>query len=119
MKTKIYFYQKQNGETPVKDFLDSLTPKLQAKMVFSLQRLQADGYKLGMPYSAPLLKGIQELRACVRNDEIRITYIFHENKAVLLSGFVKKTEKTPAYEKDTAERYRNEYLKHQKEIEYA
>ncbi len=48
------FYKKENGKTPVQDFLYSLTPKLRAKAFRDIELLKNLGTKLKEPYVKPI-----------------------------------------------------------------
>ncbi|PIR40228.1 MAG: hypothetical protein COV33_00850 [Candidatus Zambryskibacteria bacterium CG10_big_fil_rev_8_21_14_0_10_34_34] len=54
-----------------------------------------------MPYSKPLGKKLFELRI-VGEIHVRFIYVFHDNKAWILHGFAKKTDKIPKKEIDYA-----------------
>ena len=110
-RMEVEFYDLPNGEEPAKDFVFSLEPKMQAKMLWTIRLLEANGTALRMPYSEHLEDGIFELRAKVGSDSSRVLYFFIVgNKAILTNGFVKKTQQTPEAEKDKAKKYRAEYL---------
>ena len=77
------FYHKSNGECPVQEYLESLSPKLRTKT----------------------------LRSVVGNDITRVLYFFIEgNTAILTNGFTKKTQKTPVREIEKANLYRADYF---------
>ena len=104
------FYHKVNSQCPVKEYLDSLSPKLRTKTLRSIMLLEEFGTHLRMPYSAPIGNGIFELRAIVGNDITRVLYFFIEgNTAILTNGFTKKTQKTPVQEIEKANQYRADY----------
>ena len=63
MQFQVEFYETEDGRTPTQEFLDSLEPKMNAKMVGLMEILEEKGYSLREPYSAPLEDGIFELRA--------------------------------------------------------
>lgn len=108
---EIIFYKTDNGEIPVKEFLDSLNLKMRAKMLMSIRIVRENGYQVRMPYSEELEDGIFELRAKVGSDISRVLYFFVlGRKIVLTNGFVKKTQKTPRKEIDRAKNYRADYL---------
>ncbi len=108
----IDFYHKVNGDCPVKDYLDSLPVKLRTKTMRTIMLLEEFGTELRLPYSAPLGKGIFELRSIVGNDITRVLYFFVEgNTAILTNGFTKKTQKTPKKEIEMANLYRADYYK--------
>ena len=54
MKWHIDYYQKENGEIPVLEFLISLPPKLRAKNQSTIDLLEACGTNLQAPYVAPV-----------------------------------------------------------------
>ena len=93
---EIIFYEKDNGECPVEEFLDSLELKMRAKMVGLLELLEEKGNQLREPYSKHIDDGIFEIRCKVGNNITRVLFFFYyEGKIILTNGFVKKTQKTP------------------------
>ncbi len=66
--------------------LDRITSARVRKTINSLERV---GYLLGMPDSKSLGKGLFELRTLGKN-QVRILYVFHNGKAVIIHCFVKK-----------------------------
>lgn len=112
MKFTVEFYETIEGKSPVRDFLESLEPKMRAKTVAMLELLQDKGNELRMPYSRHLEKGIFELRCKLGSNITRTLYFFYEGATIILTnGFVKKTMKTPRIEIERAELYRTDYLK--------
>ena len=108
---QIVFYRDKHGEEPVRDFLNSLCPKMRAIVLRTIKLLADNGYKLREPYTKPLQNGIFELRIKVGSEITRILFFFViGNKAVLTHGFIKKSERTPSSEIERAIRYREEYL---------
>ena len=107
----VIVYEKENGESPVEDFINGLEVKMRAKVYGLLSILQDKGNMLREPYSKHLDDGIFELRCKVGSNITRVLYFFVVgNKAVLTNGFIKKTDKTPKREIELAERYRMDYL---------
>lgn len=110
-KFNIEFYEKQNGEIPAEIFLNSQDKKMRAKLVGLMEILQEYGNQLREPYSKHLTDGIFELRGKTGSNIARILYFFYfEGKIIITNGFVKKTQKTPVSEIETAKKYRNDYL---------
>jgi phage-related protein len=104
------FYEKEDGTEPAQDFIESLQPKMMAKMIRAIDMLAENGYELRMPVSEYLNDGIFELRAHVGSDISRVLYFFYVGqKAVLTHGFIKKTNKTPPEEIARAKAYRADY----------
>ena len=93
---EVYFFHED-----LEKFISSLEELTIAKAVRVIMLLERFGSNLGMPQSKALAGGIFELR--IRGiQEVRIFYAFHKRTAVLLYGYIKKTEKTPVREIRTA-----------------
>ena len=104
-------YEKEDGETPVEDFINGLDVKMRAKMYGLLSILQDKGNTLREPYSKYLDDGIFELRCKVGNNITRVLYFFYyEGKIILTNGCVKKTQKTPPEEIRLAKERRADYI---------
>lgn len=107
----VEFYEKENGEIPVEEFLDSLDVKMRAKLIMILKVLQEKGNQLREPYSKHLEDGIFEVRGKVGTDISRVLYFFYYGgKIIMTNGFVKKTQKTPPEQINLAKRYRQDYI---------
>lgn len=116
MDWDVEYYQKENGEVPVAEFLSSLPPKHRAKAFSELELLQKHGINLREPYVKPIqgqpYKGIFELRVKFASDISRIFYFCYRNNTfVLLHGFVKKSSQTPKRELERARQYKTDYEK--------
>ena len=114
MEFNVEFYQKENENVPVLDFLLSLQPKLRAKAYSEIELLRKHGTTLTEPYVKPMKgdknRGIYELRIKFSTDITRIFYFcFQQDTFVLLNGFVKKTNKTPERELVKARKYKADY----------
>lgn len=112
MKWHIEVYKKENGEEPVKEFLISLPEKHRAKAIREIDLLERFGTNLKEPHTKTITghEGLRELRIKFAGDISRIFYFMHvKDTFVLLSGFLKKTEKTPARELEKACRYMEDY----------
>ena len=107
----VEFYETENGNIPVEEFLKMLDVKMRAKLLGIIKILQEKGNRLREPYSKYLDDGIFELRGKVGSDISRVLYFFYYNKKIILTnGFIKKTQKTPKTEIDKAKKYRSDYL---------
>lgn len=106
-----YFYTETN-RSPVKDFIDSLDIRTQTKFFAKKKLLEDYGHRLPYPHAKHIDEGIFELRFVGIEGNIRILYFFfHQDKAILTNGFVKKTKKTPKREIMIAIARRKAYLK--------
>lgn len=111
MEFEVAFYEKEDGTKPAQEFLLQLDKAMRAKMLRTVQLLQALGFELREPYSKPLEDGIFELRAQVGNNISRVLYFFvYGRRIVLTNGFIKKTQKTPKKEIELAKKYRADFL---------
>ena len=70
-------YEKENGEAPVEEFLNSLDVKMRAKMYGMIGILQEKGNQLREPYSKHLDDGIFELRCKFGSNITRVLYFFY------------------------------------------
>ncbi len=108
---EVILYDSPNGTEPVADFINSLSKKMAAKVLWTIALLEEDGPTLREPYSQSLGDGIFELRIKVGSNITRVLYFFMIGKKIILThGFVKKTQKTPLGEINKAKRYRSDYL---------
>ena len=114
MQFQVEFYDTEDGRTPAQEFLDSLEPKMNAKMVGLMEILEEKGYSLREPYSAPLEDGIFELRAVQgSNISCALFFFYVEGRIVITHGFIKKTQKTPRAQIKLAKKYRADFLRRQ------
>jgi phage-related protein len=98
-KVTIYYYTTSEGEIPVKEFINSLSLKQQAKVLRIFQYMEVYGIQSILPYIKKLINlPIWEIRI-LGKDNIRIFYFVPVKDTVLiLHGFMKKSQKTPEKE---------------------
>lgn len=90
MLKNIYFYVDERGHIPVKEFIESLPLRDQAKVLAYLDELKKHGHNLRRPMADYLGEGIYEIRP----KDNRIFYFFYlKDNAVLLHSLRKKTDK--------------------------
>lgn len=112
---EIDFFQLDNGNYPVKEYLNDIDVKMRAKILWTIKLLEANGNTLGMPYSEHLQDGIFELRTKQGNKISRVLYFFCIGRKIILThGFTKKTNKVPKEEIEVAKRYREIYMRRQR-----
>lgn len=98
------------------EFLDSLPPKHQAKAFREIDLLEEFGNSLKEPYVKHIDGEIWELRIKFSTDISRIFYFtWSKETIVLLHGFIKKTQKTPRSELETARKRLKDYCERHKE----
>jgi len=106
------FYRLPNGNSPVEEFLDSLTGKQAQKVLWVLQLVEELDV-VPRQYFKKLVdsEGIWEVRIQFGNDIFRLLGFFDGGAlSILTNGFAKKTQKTPPQEIALAIRRKDDYL---------
>ena len=97
MLKSVCFYVDGRGENPVKEFIENLPLKEQAKVKAYFDELKKQGHNLRRPMADYLGEGIYELRP----RDNRIFYFFYlRESVVLLHAIRKKTDKIPQGDMD-------------------
>ena len=100
---QVRVFRSERGNEPVTEFLLSLTENDRVKAMQQIKLLTEFGVMLKEPYSRQVQGKIRELRASGKVGEIRILYFPYKDKTfILLNAFVKKAQKTPQKEIETA-----------------
>ena len=108
----VVLYETEDGKTPVEDWMDSLEPKMRAKLIAMLLLLEEKGNALRKPYTESLGDGIFELRAIQGNNISRALFFFYfDQRIIVTNGFIKKQQKTPANEIQLAKERRLDFLR--------
>ncbi len=109
----IEIYADKNGKSEVKEYIESLQMRKSKdnnikfnKIVAYVRMLKMKGLSLGEPHIKKIDEEIWELRPM--RDRILFAYC-ENNKFVLLSVFMKKTNKTPEREKCKAKKLLEDY----------
>ena len=116
MKYIAELFEKAGAKIPVLDFILSLNPKQQAKIYREIDLLEKFGNELHYPHVNMIRGkryiGLWELRIEFASDIFRIFYFLPQNnKVILLHGIIKKKQKTPENELNTALERMKEYLR--------
>lgn len=114
----IKFYRDKDGKEPVKEYILSLRNKKDKdsrinneKINDYIEALRKYGTRIGEPYIKHLEGKIWELRP-LRN---RILFFGYDGeKFILLSHFIKKTQKTPKREIKKAVKIMNDFIERSK-----
>ena len=107
-------YETEDGKIPYDEFLSTLSPKMLAKVLRTVDLLEEFGNSLREPHSKHLRDGIFELRTKQGTDISRVLFFFMIGKQIILThGFVKKTDATPPGEIELALKYREDWLRRQ------
>ncbi len=83
--------------------MNKLENSAYAKSLRLLTLLNKYRYELREPYTKKITGNIYELRIKGKQ-EVRLFYGYRNNDIIIVSGFVKKTQKIPSTEIDKAER---------------
>ena len=108
----IKFYRTDSGNSPIEEFLDSLTGKQAQKITWVLQLIEQHP-TIPRTYFKKLVntEDIWEVRVRVGNNNFRLLGFYHEESLVVLTnGFQKKTQKTPSAQIKLAEQRKRKYL---------
>src|SRR5262245_54937811 len=92
----VRFYSTETGREPVLEWLRALDRVDRRAIGLDLMRVQY-GWPIGMPLVRSLKDGLWEVRSTLPSQRIaRLMLCFHDQTLVVLHGFIKKTQKTPA-----------------------
>jgi phage-related protein len=91
----VIFYKSESGNEPVREWLKNL-PRSDRKIIGEDIKTVQLGWPLGMPLVRKLDVGLWEVRSKLDNRIARVLFTVEKNVLVLLHGFIKKSEKTPA-----------------------
>lgn len=96
------FYQLPSGREPVREWLKSLDLADRKTIGEDIKDVEF-GWPIGMPLCRNLDDGLWEVRSTLANSRIaRVVFCIQSGRMVLLHGFIKKTQKMPAAERDLA-----------------
>ncbi|MEM7492306.1 MAG: type II toxin-antitoxin system RelE/ParE family toxin [Pseudomonadota bacterium] len=98
------FFQSDAGNVPVRDWLLALDDT-DRKAIGDDIRTAEFGWPVGMPLCRAIQgrHGLWEIRSKLKDGRIgRVFFCAHDGSMVLLHGFIKKSQKTPPQEIETA-----------------
>jgi phage-related protein len=101
---KVEFLVLPSGRSPIEEFFSELDEKSLARISALIDLLKEQG-SLPFPHARKLQgrKGLLELRVNSKDGAIRVFYVyFGKDRAILVSGFIKKSQKTPEREIERA-----------------
>ena len=103
-RVSVVFYRTESGNEPVREWLKDLPDDDWKIIGDDLQTLEY-GWPIGMPLCRSIKshKGLWEVRSNLTGGWIaRVLFCFEQSHLVLLHGFIKKSQKTPARDLDRA-----------------
>lgn len=92
---QVYFFKTARGNQPVREWLKSL-PREEKKIIGDDLKTAQYGWPLGMPLIRKLDADLWEVRSRLPNRTARVIFTVVNDKMILLHGFIKKSQKTPA-----------------------
>ena len=98
---RVVFFRSQSGREPVREWIKGLNPEDRRIIGEDIKTAQY-GWPLGMPLVRKLEPGLWEIRSHIASGIARVILTMDDGLFVLLHGFIKKSQKTPADDLATA-----------------
>lgn len=95
MRLQVIFFKTEAGKEPVREWLKTL-PQEEKKIIGQDIKTVQFGWPLGMPIVRKLDRDLWEVRSHLPDRIARVLFTVCDNTMVLLHGFIKKSQKTPA-----------------------
>lgn len=99
----VNFFCTEAGNEPVREWLTAL-PKDDRKSVGTDIKTVQFGWPIGMPVVRKMGEDLWEVRTHLKDGIARVLFTVVGSTMVLLHGFIKKSEKTPATDLDAAKK---------------
>ena len=97
----VVFYRAESGNEPVREWLKELSREDKRKIGEDIKTAQL-GWPLGMPLIRKIQKDLWEVRTTLDSGIARVFFTVDGEYMILLHGFIKKSQKTPQHELNTA-----------------
>jgi len=97
----VAFYRADSGSEPVRQWLRDMTAEDRKSIGTDIKTVQY-GWPLGMPLVRKMEPDIWEIRCNIASGIARVLFTTLAGQMVLLHGFIKKSQKTPAIDLKTA-----------------
>ncbi len=111
---EVLYYKNSKGAEPAREFIDGLQSNVRAKVRVWLDELAKHGPDLPRPYADKVRGKIRELRIRFGSNSYRVMYFFYGKHIIMTHGFMKKTNKVPNQEINTAECLMHDFLRRYK-----
>ncbi len=98
---EVRFFRTAAGNEPVREWLKAMSREDRRAIGEDVKTAQF-GWPLGMPLIRKLEKDLWEVRTIFEDGIARVLFTVRDNRMILLHGFIKKSQKTPKNELDTA-----------------
>jgi phage-related protein len=106
---RVVFFKTDTENEPVREWLKSLSREDCKTIGADIMTVQYV-WPVGKPLVDNLGDGVWEVRSRLDNRIARILFAMVDQEIVLLHGFIKKTQKTPADELELAKKRKRQYL---------
>lgn len=104
---KVRFYRIVDGKEPVREWLMEMGRPNKTILGTDIKTVQI-GWPLGMPLVRKLDAGLWEIRSHIPEGIARVLFTVTDSTMVLVHGFVKKSQKTPASDLKLAKQRKRE-----------
>jgi len=104
---KVRFYRTADAKEPVREWLTEMGRPNKTLIGTDIKTVQI-GWPLGMPLVRKLEAGLWEVRSHIPEGIARVLFTVKDSTMVLLHGFVKKSQKTPASDLKLAKQRKKE-----------
>jgi phage-related protein len=101
VRLQVAFFKAEAGAEPVRDWLKTLSRDDRKTIGEDIKTVQF-GWPLGMPVVRKLEANLWEVRSHLHRRIARVVFTVHDEFMILLHGFIKKSQKTPTAELNTA-----------------
>lgn len=120
MTYKAYYYLKNNGRSPLEEYLETIKNKrVLAAIKALIDKLLEYECRLPSKFVKPVKRKIYELRLEKFKNQYRVFYfIYFKGKIILLDGSTKKSQKIPPKVFKKVQNYYQDYLINQNEKSY-
>jgi len=103
VRMRVLFYRTTAGNEPVREWLRAL-PKDDRTIIGEDLKTAQYGWPVGMPLIRKLEAELWEVRSTLRSRVARVIFTVEGDTMVLLHGFIKKAQQTPAQDLQLARR---------------
>jgi len=99
----VAFFRTEAGNEPVREWLMELPRESKKRIGTDIKSVQF-GWPQGMPMVRKLEHRLWEVRTDLGENTARVIFTLIDSQMVLLHGFIKKSQKTPSVDLNTARR---------------
>lgn len=101
VRLRVFFFKTETGTEPVRDWLKELDRSDRRTIGEDIKTVQF-GWPMGMPLVRKLEEELWEIRSHLHRRIARVIVTIQPDMMILLHGFIKKSQRTPATDLNTA-----------------